>query len=135
MTGGVVVVHRDTDYLSTGTHKGSTSVTITDIGKDFKSCGVYAALAVYNDTDSTNGLVVSVTENTVTTDITFHNGDTYIIYKTGTYNSVISKHYTDRRFGDKVTKKTELIDGIKPKDRDWDEHRKNVFGPGQPMRD
>jgi len=134
MSGGVAVVHRDTDYLSTGTQKGS-GTTITDSGRDFKSCGVVAGLAVKNDTASTSGHVVSVTENTVTTDIAFDSGATYRIFKTTTYNSVISRHYTDRRYGDKVTKKTELINGIKPEDRDYDEDRNKVFGPSQPWRD
>lgn len=133
MAGGVAVIHRDTDYLSTGTQK-SSGVTIVDNGKDFKSCGVYAGLAVKNDTAATSGHVVSVTENSVTTDISFASGATYRIFKTTTYNSVISRHYTDRRFGDKVTQKSELINGIKPEDRDYDENIKNVFGPGQPER-
>lgn len=133
MSGGVQVVHRDTDYLCTGTQKGS-GVTITDTGKDFKSCGVYAGLAVYNDTASTTGHVVSVTENAVVTDIAFNLGATYRIFKTDTYNSVISKHFTDRRYGDKVTHQEELVDGIKPRDRDYDETHRHVFGPGQPER-
>jgi len=134
MSGGIAVTHRDTDYLATGTQKGS-GTTISDFGKDFKSCGVYAGLAVKNDTAVTSGHVVSVTENTVVTDISFNTGATYRIFKTTTYDSVISKHYTDRRYGDKVTFKQELIEGIKPKDRDYDEDRKHVFGPGQPWRD
>jgi len=133
MAGGVAVVHRDTDYLSTGTQKGS-GTTITDAGKDFKSCGVYAGLAVKNDTASTSGHVVSVTENTVTTDIAFATGATYRIFKTTDYDSLISKHFTDRRFGDKVTNKAELINGIKPNDRDYDEEMRHVFAPGQPER-
>jgi len=131
MAGGVAVIHRDTDYLATGTQKGS-GVTITDSGKDFLSCGVYAGLAVKNDTAVTSGHVVSVTEDTVITDISFANGATYRIFKTATYDSVISKHYTDRRYGDKVTKRNELINGIKPDERDWDEDQRNVFGPNQP---
>jgi len=133
MSGGIAVTHRDTDYLATGTQKGS-GTTITDQGKDFKSCGVYAGLAVYNDTASTSGHVVSCAENAVVTDIAFNAGATYRIFKTDTYDSVISKHYTDRRYGDKVTFKQELVNGIKPKDMDYDENHKNVFAPGQPER-
>jgi hypothetical protein len=134
MSGGVQVAHRDTDYLCTGTQKGS-GTTITDQGKDFKSCGVVKDLAVYNDTASTTGKVVSCTENTVVTNIAFNAGATYRIFKTDTYNSLISKHFTDRRYGDKVTHQWELQDGLKPRDRDYDETYRNTFGPGQPWRD
>ena len=134
MSGGVQVVHRDTDYLCTGTQKGS-GTTITDHGRDFKSCGVKAGLAVYNDTASTTGHVVSCTEDAVVTDVAFNLGATYRIFKTTTYNSVISKHFTDRRYGDKVTHQWELQDGLKQRDRDYDETHRHVFGPGQPWRE
>jgi len=135
MSGGVAVIHRDTDYLVTGTQKGSSSTTITDRGKDFKSCGVTAGLAVYNDTASTTGSVTSCTEDQVVTDVTFATGATYRIFKTDEYNSKISTHFTDKRYGDKVTHREELINGLKPKDRDDDEETKNVFSSGQPWRD
>ncbi len=130
--------HQTDDFLITGTHKGGTSTTISDRGKDFKSCGVYAGLAVKNTTDSTTGTVssavFSVTEDTVVTDITFHVGDVYKIYKTATYNSKIATIYLDRRAGRKVTDPSQTVDGILVEDEDLDEHTKNVFGPGQPIR-
>jgi len=130
--------HQTDDFLITGTHKGGTSTTISDRGKDFKSCGVYAGLAVKNTTDSTTGAVssavFSVTEDTVVTDITFHVGDVYKIYKTATYDSKIATIYLDRRAGRKVTDPSQTVDGILVEDEDLDEHTKQVFGPGQPER-
>jgi hypothetical protein len=131
-----VVVHRDTDYLATGTHKGLSAVyDILDRGRDFMSCGVAEGLSVINDTKSISGKVVSSTEDTVTTNILWDKGDTYRIFKTTTYNSLISKHYTDKRYGDKVTHQRELINGLKPRDIDDDEFTNKVFSQGQPWRD
>lgn len=130
-----VVVHRDTDYLATGTHKGLSAVyDILDRGRDFMSCGVAEGLSVINDTKSISGKVVSSTEDTVTTNILWDKGDTYRIFKTTTYNSLISKHYTDKRYGDKVTHQRELINGLKPRDIDDDEFTNKVFSQGQPWR-
>ncbi len=133
--------HHTRDFLVAGTQKG-TGTTITDPGKDFKSCGVYPGLAVKNITDSTSGHVVSstpyvcsVTENTVVTDITFHVTDVYEIYKTTTFNSKLTTFYVDRRAGRKVNLPSETIDGILVDDQDLDEDNRNVFGPGQPERD
>lgn len=133
--------HQTDDFLITGTHKGGTSTTISDRGKDFKSCGVIDGLAVKNTTDSTTGSVGStvpalsdITEDTVVTDITFHVGDVYKIYKTATYNSKIATIYIDRRAGKKVTDPSQTINGILLEDEDLDEHTKQVFGPGQPER-
>src|SRR4030042_4140220 len=127
-------VWKDDDHLATGTHKGGTSTTITDRGKDFKSCGVYAGLAIKNTTDSTTGSVTSATEDEIVTNITFHNGDTYKVYCTSTYDSKIATFYIDRRAGHKVTHPDQLIDGVLAEDVDVDEHDKHVFGPWQPSR-
>jgi len=134
MPGAVAETYRDTDYLATGTHKGSTGVTINDAGKDFKSCGVYPGLAVKNITDSTSGHVVSVTEDAVVTDITFHNTDTYEIYMTTTYDSKKATVWIDRRAGHKVTHPREVKNGILVDDVDLDENDINVWGPSQPER-
>jgi hypothetical protein len=134
-------VHRDTEYLATGTHKGAASLTINDPGKDFKSCGVAVGLAVKNTTDGSAGLVTAVTENTVTCTLaggslnTFTSGDTYEIYKTGTYNSKISSIYVDKRSGRKASSPSELTEsGLFPEDVDLDENNEKVFGPHQPSR-
>lgn len=122
------------DFLATGTQKGS-GTTITDRGKDFKSCGVFASLAVANITGSTSGLVVSATEDEVVTNITFNSGDTYEIYKTTATGTKLTTFYVDRRSGRKVTDPSQTEDGILTEDVDLDEHEKNVWGPGQPWRD
>lgn len=132
MSGGIAVVQYDTDPLIYGVHKGQTGLTIIQANKDFLSCGAFAGLAVQNTTTLLFGHVVSASETSVLTDITFHNGDGYSIYHTGIYNSVISKYYTDRRFAHKVTEKDELIDGLFPEDRDINEGGEKVFGEGQP---
>lgn len=136
---GTTHTHQTTDFLFAGTHKGSTSTTITDRGKDFKSCGVIDGLAVKNTTDSTTGSVGSatpvlsdITEDTVVTDITFHNGDTYKIYKTATYDSKIATIYVDKRAGRKVTDPSQTVSGILIEDQDLDEEERHIFGPGQP---
>jgi hypothetical protein len=137
----VAEVHRDTDPLFNGTHSGATGLTLRDKGAEFKSCGAAAGLAIYNDTDGSNGLVTSVdSEDALTCTLaggtlnTWTSGDEYSIYKTSAYNTKISTVYTDKRYGRKVTKKGELVDGLFPEDVDLDEHNENVFGPGQPSR-
>ena len=151
---GVPVTHidaaRDADDnitgLMTGTHKGADGVSVLyDPGADFKSCGVDPDLdnaqLVLNDTDDSEGEVTAVTEDSVTcaltggTNATWTNGDTYIILKTGTEDAVISTHWTDRRFGQKVVNPSQLDkDGVCPEDADLDEEDEEVFGPGQPER-
>ena len=133
--------HRDTDPLATGTHKGAASLTINDPGKDFDSCGVMVGLAVKNTTDVSAGLVTAVTEDTVTCTLaggslnTFTNGDTYAIYKTATYNSLISSIYVDKRFGHRAVTRDELTENnLFPEDVDLDENGEKVFGKGQPQR-
>jgi hypothetical protein len=134
MPGAQAVVWRDTYALATGTQKGS-GTTITDRGKDFKSCGVRAGLAVKNTTASTSGHVVSVTEDQIVTDIAFAAGATYEIYKTTTYDSKLATHYEDKRAGRKVVNPDQTENGVLIEDLDLDEHDKNVFGPGQPWKD
>lgn len=140
MSGGVRETHRDNETLATGTHDGAdSSSTLREIGADFKSCGVYAGLAIYNDTDGSNGLVTDVTEDEVTCTLSggvnnhWNNGDTYSIYKTGTKNSIISSIWTDRSRGWK-SDKDNLDRGWRPEDVDLDRDTRHIFGPGQPER-
>jgi hypothetical protein len=126
-------VWRDTAYLATGTQKGS-GTTITDRGRDFKSCGVFEGLAVKNTTAGTSGHVVSATEDVVVTDISFANGETYEIYKTATYNTKLATIYVDRRAGRKVTDPSQTVNGILVEDDDLDREDRNAWGPGQPER-
>lgn len=141
MSGGVAEIHKDTDPLVAKTFAGvSGGLTIREIGADFKSCGVYPGLAVRNVTDGSSGHVVSASEDIVVITLaggilnTLSDGDEYEIYKTTTYNSTISTHYVDRRYGHKVTKSEELVDGIKKDELDIDEYERNVFSPGQPWK-
>jgi hypothetical protein len=139
MGGGVASTLRDTDPLFTGTHKGATGLTLYDAA-DFKSCGAAVGLAVQNVTDESFGEITAVAEGSVTTTLTggtlntWTSGDTYEIYRTDTYNSVISTHYEDRRYGHKVFNQDALVNGIKADEQDIDEHSRNVFGPGQPSK-
>ncbi len=134
MAGGIARVSYDNDPLIEGTHASVTGASIIQGGKDFRSCGASPGLAVRNTTKNTDGHIVSATEGSVLTDISFDNGDEYAIYMTKTYNSKKSVHYEDRRFGRKVTNPNELVNGIFPEDRDVDEDGSNVFGPGEPWR-
>jgi hypothetical protein len=132
---GIAQILRDTDPLIDGTHYGATGVVIRQINKDFRSCGARPGLAVRNITDLTSGHIVSATEEAVTTDITFHNGDKYEIYHTATYNSVLSKHYEDRRYGHKVTSQDELNErGLFPDDTDINEDGELMFADDQPWQ-
>jgi hypothetical protein len=131
MSGGIAAVQRDTDPLIYGTHSGGTGLYIIQSDKQFKTFGAYAGLAVRNTTDSTSGHVVSVAEGSVLTDITFHNGDTYEIYCTATYNGKISTIYTDRLAGHKVSNQDDLIDGRLPEDVDLEDEEWSTGFPYQ----
>ena len=143
---GVVVTHIDDadDPLMTGTHAGSSGASVlSDPGADFKSCGVDPNVGqlVLNSTDGSEGVVIAVTEDTVTctlaggTNNTWSNGDTYIILKTETEDSSISQHWTDRRFGQKTTNPADLDeDGVFHADADLDQEDDEIFGPNQPER-
>jgi len=141
MPGAARESHIDDDPFAKGTHKfpGGSSF-LNDPGADFKSCGVGADMLVKNTTDGSSGTISAssdVTENTVTVTLTggtgnvWDNEDEYEIYLTGTEDSEISHIYTDRRFGQKVTKDI-LTKGFLPGDMDLDEEDQDVFGPGQP---
>jgi len=139
--GGVAEVHYDTDPLATGTHGGASgTLTLQDNGQDFRVAGVSVGLAIENETDGSSGLVTVVTERTVTCTLaggtanTWTNGDTYNIYKTASKGTKISTIYTDRIFGQKVTRQDELYKGHLADDVDLDIDNRNVFGPGQPER-
>lgn len=134
-------IHLDDYPLSTGTHKGAASLTLNDPGADFKSCGVATGVLVKNTTDGSSGLTVTVGEDTVLCTLaggslnTFTSGDTYEIYITTTEDSEISRFHTDRRFGTKVFKPSELNTyGHLHEDEDLDVDGRDVFGPGQPER-
>lgn len=130
--------------LMTGTHAGADGASVlSNPGADFRSCGVDPNVGqlVLNDTDGSEGVVTAVTEDTVTCTLaggsnnSWANGDTYIILKTDTEDAVISTHWTDRRFGQKVTDPAQLNEfGVFPEDHDIDEVEQEIFGPGQPIK-
>ena len=132
MSGGVAVVQYDTDPLIQGTQRGPSGTTIIESGKDFYSCGARSGLALKNVSRGTSGNIISVNENQIVSDITFYNGDLYSIYITDTYNSKISRIFTDRRFGRKTDNPANLVNGLFPDDIDVDENQRHVFGPGEP---
>jgi hypothetical protein len=105
--------------------------------QQFKSCGAAIGAAIRNVTQSTAGHITAVTETTVTSDnaVTWNRNDVCAIYITATAGSRISSIETDRRFGQKVTNKSELNEfGYKPEDTDIDETERNVWGEGQPEK-
>lgn len=137
---GLMLETEDGKILTTE-ELATTSLTIYDPGQDFKSCGVSVGVAIRNVTDGSSGLVTAVTEDTVTctlsggTNNAFTYGDTYAIYCTATYNSIISTTHTDKRYGRKATDKNQLIGRLFPKDIDFDEYGEKVFSPGQPRKE
>ena len=140
------VTHIDdaSDPLMTGSHRGADGASVLyDPDADFESCGVNATIGqlVLNTTDGSQGVVTASTEDTVTVSLSggseddWDNGDTYVILKTATEDSLISTHWTDKRFGQKVTDPAQLDeDGVFPADADIDEEDEEVFGPNQPER-
>jgi hypothetical protein len=140
MSGGVAEIHRDNDYLATGTHKGSdNAAALSDPGADFKSCGVVVGSLIRNTTDGSEGAITSVTEDEIGvtlaggTDDDWDNGDVYEIYKTDTYNKRISSIWCDRSRGWRSDKE-KLDRGWRLSDVDLDRDTPDVFGPGQPER-
>lgn len=133
-------IHRDTEPLATGTHKGASgSSTLIVRGANFRALGVNPSLLLYaeNTTQSTNGTVTAADENSVTVSgVTWDNGDTYNIYKTSQKNSYISAEWVDVSAGFKINSEREVNDkGWRKKDWDInDRGRKDVFGPGQPEK-
>ena len=134
-----VETNKDDQPLFEGTHKGATSATtLNDPGADFKSCGATVGAVVHNDTDESYGLITAVTEDTLTLTLAggtlneWTSGDEYSVYVTAEKGSLISKIYTDKRYGRKVTDKNQLTKGLFPDDVDLDEYEDNVFGPHQP---
>ncbi len=159
--------HIDDDYLMTGTHKGADgATTLINRTADFSSCGAIAGLYIENVTQSENSLIVTATEEEITTtgttsaeafkvtdggfnvtdgggeafnivastSMSWDNGDTYKIYKTGTKNSFISSDVVDASRGWKTDPKDMDKHGWKRVDTDID--RKNpgrVFAPNQPQ--
>lgn len=135
----VTLLDDDDNYLVTGTHQGADgALTVIDRSKDLRICGVIVGLAVKNDTDSSTGAITVVTEHSFTctlsggTNNTFANGDVYIVYKSDTIDSVISRHYTDRLYGRKITDPAELNeDGRFPEDADLEDDQ---WSPGFPEK-
>ena len=135
-------VHTDSEYMLTCTHKGPNGgLVLRNKDARFTISGVYVGLAIYNDTDGSNGLVTAVTDNEVTCTLaggaanTWTNGDTAYIYKTATKDGFISAIDTDRSRGWKIVKGDVLDeDGFRPEDADLDRHDKEVWSPGFPER-
>jgi hypothetical protein len=140
---GVSEIHTDSDYLLAAKHNSAAAGGLILINKNahFKSCGVTVGVAIYNDTDGSNGLVTVVTEDRVTctlaggTNNFWTQDDQAYIYKTATKDGYISKITTDRSAGRKVTRPSQLDDdGFLPDDADIDREERETFGPGQPER-
>jgi hypothetical protein len=134
-------IHRDNSPFAIGKHKGGgSSASLINYGADFKSCGVRTGVLIRNTTDGSEGLITSVSEDAI--GVTLAGGtnnywsydDSYEIYLTATYNSVISRIGVDRSRGWKTDRK-DLEDGWRPEDIDLDANVKDVFGPGQPIKD
>jgi len=154
--GGVAEIHYDTDPLATGTHKagGNHTGALYDPGAYFRTAGIPKANVNYDEIPGGTDeflMVENVTQgwysyvwispqdgngerqiSTALFDWTV--GDTYKIYKTKTKGSKISTIYTDRIYGQKVTRPEQLHKGHPSDDVDLDIDNRNVFGPGQPER-
>ena len=140
MSGGNAEINRDDSPFAYGTHKSlAASAFLYDPGKDFKSCGVQVGVVIKNTTDESEALTTAVYENRVEATLAggtnnhWAVGDEYEIYRTATYNSLISTTWVDRRFGQK-TMKSDLENGLRPEDIDLDQDGRNVFGPQQPEK-
>lgn len=127
-----VEIHRDSEYLATGTHKRlAASSVLNDESSEFKSCGVVVGSLIKNTTDGSEGAITSVSEHQIGVTLAggtndyWSVGDTYEIYKTATYNSVISSIYTDRSRGWRSDKET-LDRGWKKEDVDEDRDNKHA---------
>ena len=142
MSGGVAEIKYDVDPLVSGLYSGTNGLmTVRKLGADFKSCGVFIGLAVLNTSDGSAGYIIDVSEDSFTCTLTggthnsFYNGDSYAVYVTSSYGSLVSINYTDRRYGHKVLNPNELVNGIKSDEIDVDENQRNVFAPDQPSHD
>lgn len=154
-------IHRDSEPLITGTHKGSDgSAFIYDKGRNFRSLGADPVLLLYveNETQSSHGYLSASTEDTLTAltpsdeaafilgagefpytfgetvELTWDYGDTYNIYKTISKDKFISDQWQDVSRGWKINNYDEVNEhGWRHDDWDIDDRgRKKVFGPGQP---
>ncbi len=144
MGGATPVTYLDDTANMTGTHKGSNgAASLSDPGAGFRSTGIDPDLdlLIKNTTDGSEGPVTAATEDSITatltggTNNTWANGDAYETYLTDTEDSLISTHWTDKRFGQKVVNPAQLDeDGVFPEDADLDEKDDEVWGPGQPIR-
>lgn len=137
MGGGRLEVHRDSDYLATGTHRGANGTTLIDPTANFSVFVAQTGLYIENVTTGEHSTILALNDLEITTTdgITWNSGDTYKIYKTSSKNSLISKEWTDSSRGWKSDKR-DLVDGWLPEDididRDNDGGRKKVFGRNQP---
>jgi hypothetical protein len=147
MAGGVAVTHTDSEPLFTGTHDGAdSSPYLQSMGAMFKSLGVVSGLCIENETKGTSATVYECSDDRISdgslkfpyilpmkfSSLTWDNGDTYNIYKTGTKGSTISYEWTDVSAGFQAHP-NELVKGWRPEDKDLDDHgQKDIFGPGQP---
>lgn len=139
MGGGRLEVHRDSDYMATGTQRGATGTTLSDPSAHFAVFVAQTGLYIENVTTAEHSTIATLTDLEITTAdaITWNAGDTYKIYKTSAKNSLISKEWTDSSRGWKADKR-ELTHGWFPDDwdvnRDADGGTRKQFGPNQPER-
>jgi len=158
---GLKEVHKDDDYLMTGTHDAAdAATTLWDKGADFIANGVMIGLFIENETEATSGYVKTVTEDEITVDgivgtlitdfvtttedwiteqgvewedniLTWNRDDVYKIYKSSMKGSIISSDWVDRSRG-WVTDPEELERGWRKSDIDEDWDGRKIFSSGQP---
>ena len=113
--------HIDDEPLFSGTHSGGAGTTLQDLTRDFRTSGVTIGVAIHNDTQVTDGNIISFTATTLISDVSFDNGDAYSIYKTAAKDTGISYIGVDKSRGWKETNKKHLNKyGWKPCDHDID---------------
>lgn len=135
-----VEIHLDDTSFAYGIHRrGNSSPSLIDPTANFLSWGVAADMLLKNTTDGSEGVITAVTEHTVTATLSGGTGndwdyeDEYEIYRSGTEDSYVSKIFTDRSRGWKVTNPNQLNEnGWFPEDADLDEDDEHVWSPGFP---
>lgn len=141
-------IHRDSEPLFTGTHKGANgALVLRDPGVNFRALGVDPSLSLYieNETGGSYGNISAADEDTVTATLSgpailddsgeqildddgnpiiddlgaWNYGDTYNIYATSTKDSFISSVWVDVSRGWKIEKHDD-VNREGWRNEDWD---------------
>lgn len=85
MSGGTTEVHKDTDYLISGTHRGGNSAsTLVDRKAYFVTANAKVGLAIENYTKGYRGVIYSITEHEIVVSWATNGLGTPITFGSGT---------------------------------------------------